>query len=151
MTKPTRRRKLLTDISMSYSVHVGIDQSIEIYENKLKKSISDDTFRMKLVNYSGVSVSTVYDVKLTVVSLTRSPSNTPTIILYKSGTNKKLILRLQVSGRGIFRNHVFSKKKNSMFLTSFFFNIFLKKFKNVIFNIIFNIVFNIILKCYFPY
>ena len=91
MTKPTRRRKLLTDISMSYSVHVGIDQSIEIYENKLKKSISDDTFRMKLVNYSGVSVSTVYDVKLTVVSLTRSPSNTPTIILYKSGTNKKLI------------------------------------------------------------
>ena len=83
-----RGRKLLTDISMSYSVTVGNNQSIEVYEKKFKKSISDDTFRMKLVNYSGITISSVSDVKLTVTAtgLTRSPSNSATtVIFYEAG------------------------------------------------------------------
>ena len=84
----SRRRKLLNDISMSYSVTVGNNQSIETYEKKFKKSISDDTFRMKLVNYSGITISGVYDVKLTITAtgLTRSPSNSATtVIFYQAG------------------------------------------------------------------
>ena len=83
-----RGRKLLTDISMSYSLTVGNNQSIEVYEKKFKKSISDDTFRMKLVNYSGITISSVSDVKLTVTAtgLTRSPSNSATtVIFYEAG------------------------------------------------------------------
>ena len=100
------RRVLLSGVKISYMIEInddnnnntdnnmdnnGIDignnKKFELYKKQLFQCISNDSFKNKLISYSGISIDSIYDFHLAAVSTTFSPSMTPSEIITKAGKN----------------------------------------------------------------
>ena len=77
-----------TDNNMDNNdIDFGNNKKIELYKKQLFQCISNDSFKNKLISYSGISIDSIYDFHLAAVSATFSPSMTPSEIITKAGKN----------------------------------------------------------------